>query len=52
MVFVSGTQFLNQDNVEFIFYDNVVKIVGNFKGVIKTTGSTDVDGEGKFEFPC
>ncbi len=43
---------LDRDNVEFIVYDNVVKNVGNFEGVIETTGSTIIDGERKSEFPC
>ncbi len=43
MVFVSRTQLLDQDNVEFIVDDNVVKNIGHFEGVIETTGSTVVN---------
>ncbi len=41
----------DQDNVEFIVDDNVIKKIGNFQGVIKSTHSTVVDGDGKFSFP-
>ncbi len=50
--FCKQNTILNQDNVEFIVYDNVIKNVGNFEGVSETTGSTVVNGDRKFEFSC
>ncbi len=48
MIFVRRTQLLDQDSAEFIVDDDVIKNVGNFESEIKTTGSTAVDGDGKF----
>ncbi len=48
MVLVSRAQL---EIVEHTINYNVVKHIGNFKGVIKTTGSTIVNRDRKFDFP-
>ncbi len=52
MNFVSGTQLFNRNIVEFVDYDDAMKHVGNYEGVIKTTSSTNIDGDRKFDFLC
>ncbi len=43
MVVVSGVQFVNKEGIEVVINDNVIKLVGNCKSIIKTFGSTIVD---------
>ncbi len=50
MVLISREKLLNGEIVGFIINEDGVKHVGNFEGVIKTTSSTIVNGDGKFDF--
>ncbi len=43
MVVVSGAQFVNKEDIEVVINDNVIKLVGSCKSIIKTFGSTIVD---------
>ncbi len=50
MVLKSGTQLINSDVIKSTINNNIVKLFGNFKGVIKTSGSKVIDGDGQFDF--
>ncbi len=51
IVLVSRAQLLNGEIVDGDINDNVVKHVGDFKSVIKTTSSTAINGDRNFDFP-
>ncbi len=44
MVVVSGAQLLNREIMEVVTKNNAVKLIGNLKVVIKTSGSKLVNG--------
>ncbi len=46
MVLVNGAQLFNREVVQFVVYDNVVKNVANFEGLIEASGSTIVEVDG------
>ncbi len=50
MVLVSGAQLVNRYVIKIVINNDVIKIVGNFEGVIETYGYTVVDRNRQFVF--
>ncbi len=46
MVLVIGAQLFNREVVEVVVYNDVVKNVCGFKGIIKACGSNVIEGDG------
>ncbi len=44
MVLVSGAQLFNGEVVKVVVYDDAIKNISNFKGIIEASGSTIIEG--------
>ncbi len=50
MGLISGAQLVNREVKEIVINNNSVTIIGNLGGVMETSGSTVVDGDGQLDF--
>ncbi len=50
MVLKSRAQLVNRYVIKNVINNDVINLVGNFEGVIKTSGSTLIDKDGQFDF--
>ncbi len=50
MVLKSRAQSVNRYVIKNVINNDVINLVGNFEGVIKTSGSTLIDRDGQFDF--
>ncbi len=49
MVLFMGAQLVKRDVIKIVINNDVVKLIGNLEGVIKTSGFTIIAGDGQFD---